>query len=175
MDLGPLRSCLLFSFTTARSFSAAGFTGVDIFFTNSGFVIARSILSDIRAGSFNVANFYSKRIRRILPEFVALMIATTIAATVLLLPSDLIDYGLVWLLRALSCQTFASGKPLVILQHQRRQSPSCTPGRSRWKSGTIFFAPIRFWAIYQRSGARWFAFLAPFAILSLAGCMLRFS
>jgi peptidoglycan/LPS O-acetylase OafA/YrhL len=61
----------------------AEFTGVDIFFTISGFVIACSILNDMCAGSFSVANFYFRRIRKNLPVFVAVVIAMTIAATVL--------------------------------------------------------------------------------------------
>ena len=56
-------------------------------------MIAGSIINDIQIGSFSLASFYFKRIRRIGPAFAAVMIATTIAATIILLPSDLADYG----------------------------------------------------------------------------------
>lgn len=74
------------------SFLSGGFVGVDIFFVISGFVIARSIAADAEAGRFSIANFYVKRICRILPALLATVLLTTIAAIVLLLPEDLEDY-----------------------------------------------------------------------------------
>jgi peptidoglycan/LPS O-acetylase OafA/YrhL len=145
-----------------------GFTGVDIFFTISGFVIASSIRSDIYDGSFSVANFYFKRIRRILPAFVAVMIATTIAATVLLLPSDLIDYG-----RSLaSSSTFLSNVYFWKTSGYFAAAAQTKPLLHTWSLSVeeqyYLFAPIGFWMIYRWGRARWLLFLTPIAILSFA-------
>jgi peptidoglycan/LPS O-acetylase OafA/YrhL len=57
-----------------------GFTGVDVFFVLSGFLITSIILHDIQTGAFSFKEFYLRRIQRLLPNA-----TVTIAATVLLL------------------------------------------------------------------------------------------
>ena len=53
-----------------------GFVGVDVFFVVSGFLISAVILQDIDAGKFSIAGFYERRVRRILPAFLGLLIGT---------------------------------------------------------------------------------------------------
>jgi len=45
----------------------AGFVGVDIFFVISGYLIAAIILSELQEGAFSFAEFYKRRVLRILP------------------------------------------------------------------------------------------------------------
>src|SRR5215469_729382 len=45
-----------------------GFTGVDVFFVLSGYLITSVILHDIRSGSFSMMEFYLRRIQRLLPN-----------------------------------------------------------------------------------------------------------
>ena len=54
-----------------------GFTGVDIFFVISGFLISGIILEELQAGTFTFGHFYARRIRRIFPAL-ALVLATTL-------------------------------------------------------------------------------------------------
>lgn len=65
-----------------------GFTGVDVFFVISGFLITSKLNDDIAAGSFSVLGFYDRRIRRILPALLVMLAATLFAAKYLLLPGD---------------------------------------------------------------------------------------
>jgi peptidoglycan/LPS O-acetylase OafA/YrhL len=44
-----------------------GFIGVDVFFVISGFLITRIILTEVEDGTFGLAKFYARRIRRIFP------------------------------------------------------------------------------------------------------------
>src|SRR5258708_7396323 len=55
-----------------------GFIGVDVFFVISGYLISSVILSDISAGRFSISGFYERRIRRILPALLVMMILTTV-------------------------------------------------------------------------------------------------
>ncbi len=50
-----------------------GFIGVDIFFVISGFLISSIIFSNLEAGSFSIAGFYNRRIRRIFPALLIVM------------------------------------------------------------------------------------------------------
>ena len=65
-----------------------GFTGVDIFFVISGFLIGGQIDSDLRANTFSFLRFYQRRARRILPALYAVLFATLAAALILLSPTE---------------------------------------------------------------------------------------
>lgn len=70
-----------------------GFTGVDIFFVISGFLITRALITDIEGGRFSLLGFYDRRIRRILPALLVMLVATLIAGWFLLMPGDYADLG----------------------------------------------------------------------------------
>jgi len=55
-----------------------GFTGVDVFFVLSGYLITSVILNEIRSDKFTMREFYLRRIQRLLPN-AALMIVVTVA------------------------------------------------------------------------------------------------
>jgi len=71
-----------------------GYVGVDVFFVISGYLITKIIVDEVvGTGGFDFGNFYSRRIRRILPALIATLAATTIMALASLTPSDLVAYG----------------------------------------------------------------------------------
>ena len=70
-----------------------GFVGVDIFFVISGFLISSLILKELNDGSFSLIAFWERRIRRILPALVTVVLATLVAGWFLFLPEDLIKLG----------------------------------------------------------------------------------
>ncbi len=51
-----------------------GFFGVDIFFVISGYLISGIIFRGLMRGSFNWRDFYAKRVRRILPNLILLLV-----------------------------------------------------------------------------------------------------
>ncbi|MFN2521738.1 MAG: acyltransferase family protein [Mycobacteriales bacterium] len=65
-----------------------GFLGVDVFFVLSGFLIT-GLLADEgeRTGRISLRRFYARRARRLLPVAVLVLIATDLAAGLLLLPA----------------------------------------------------------------------------------------
>jgi peptidoglycan/LPS O-acetylase OafA/YrhL len=63
-----------------------GFSGVDVFFAISGFVITGTLLRELEArGSIHLLSFYARRVRRLLPAL-ATMVAVVTLAGILLTP-----------------------------------------------------------------------------------------
>ncbi len=70
-----------------------GFVGVDVFFVISGFLITALILEEIQSRRFSFRDFYMRRVRRILPALLTMMIATFLMGWVLLPPAGLEALG----------------------------------------------------------------------------------
>jgi peptidoglycan/LPS O-acetylase OafA/YrhL len=59
----------------APSLLPGGFLGVDIFFVISGYLISQIIFRELREGSFSFASFYARRIRRLFPALLTVLLA----------------------------------------------------------------------------------------------------
>jgi len=67
---------------------SGGFIGVDVFFVISGFLITRIILTQLNARTFSSIDFYSRRVRRIFPALIVVLIVTYLIGWFVLLPND---------------------------------------------------------------------------------------
>jgi peptidoglycan/LPS O-acetylase OafA/YrhL len=67
---------------------SGGFTGVDIFFVISGYLIGGHIYAELRAGCFSYLSFYRRRAKRILPAYFAVLAFILLAALLLLSPLE---------------------------------------------------------------------------------------
>jgi len=86
-DIDGLRGIAVLAVVIYHAFPArlqGGFTGVDVFFVISGYLITRLILLDIDSGKFSVGSFYVRRIRRIFPALVTLLIVSLLFGGVIL-------------------------------------------------------------------------------------------
>lgn len=70
-----------------------GYIGVDVFFVISGFLITGQVIRELDAGEFSLANFWARRIRRLLPAATVMMVAVLFAGYFLLLPGDYVHLG----------------------------------------------------------------------------------
>ncbi|QUE30905.1 acyltransferase family protein [Francisella philomiragia] len=95
-DIDGLRAFAVLSvvlFHLNISWIKSGFLGVDIFFVISGYLITSIILRDLQNNCFSIKNFYLRRIRRIIPALIVVLVFSTFFAWLILLPQDLIDYA----------------------------------------------------------------------------------
>jgi peptidoglycan/LPS O-acetylase OafA/YrhL len=69
-----------------------GFVGVDIFFVISGYLITGIIQSEVTAGTFSFAQFYERRVRRLLPALYAMVALTAIPSFHYLLTSERLEF-----------------------------------------------------------------------------------
>ena len=74
------------AFHTLPGVLPGGFTGVDVFFVLSGYLIASVILHDIRDGKFSLREFYLRRIQRLLPNAAFMVLVTVALSYFALLP-----------------------------------------------------------------------------------------
>jgi peptidoglycan/LPS O-acetylase OafA/YrhL len=95
-DVDGLRAIAVVSVVAFHAFPAAapgGFAGVDLFFVISGFLISGIILSDLGKGSFTIAEFYRRRVRRIFPALILVLAACLAIGWRVLLPDEFRQLG----------------------------------------------------------------------------------
>lgn len=74
---------------------SGGFVGVDIFFVISGFLIINQIREGLEAGRFAILNFYVRRVLRILPVFLLVLLCVFLLAPFILPTPDVyLDFAL---------------------------------------------------------------------------------
>jgi peptidoglycan/LPS O-acetylase OafA/YrhL len=91
-----LRAVAILSVVVFHAFPDAlpgGFTGVDVFFVISGFLITRMIAAEMACGRFSLWTFLVRRARRLMPASLVCLVATTALAGIVLLPDALLEYG----------------------------------------------------------------------------------
>jgi peptidoglycan/LPS O-acetylase OafA/YrhL len=85
-------SVVLYHFWANRLVS--GFLGVDVFFVISGFLITSLILREVSStGSLRLTAFWVRRIRRIFPAAITVIIAAAIATNLTMLGSQILTSG----------------------------------------------------------------------------------
>ena len=93
-DIDALRALAVLSvmfFHFGVQLFKGGFVGVDIFFVISGYLITKGIADRGRAGRFDFSSFYLRRIRRIIPALIAIIVASYLVAFFIFSPNDFKD------------------------------------------------------------------------------------
>ena len=91
-DIDGLRAIAVLAVLLYHFFPKAlpsGFVGVDVFFVISGFLISRILIAGMDSGEFRFFDFYSRRIRRIFPALVVVLLATLLVGWFVLMHSIL--------------------------------------------------------------------------------------
>ncbi|TGQ64945.1 MAG: acyltransferase [Mesorhizobium sp.] len=145
-----------------------GFTGVDIFFVISGYLISGSLLDDLERGQFSIGRFYWRRARRILPALTFVILLAGIAAWFILLPSDLHEFSL----SVIAASTFWSNIYFWKTTNYFSIDAELRPLLHTWSLSVeeqyYIFAPILMYLIYRYFSRRWLTVLLPITIGSFA-------
>src|SRR5688572_25321641 len=75
-------------FHAFEGIAPGGFVGVDVFFVISGFLISGIIRRAVERGTFTLSDFYARRIRRILPALLVVLVACLLAGGVFWLADE---------------------------------------------------------------------------------------
>lgn len=90
-DIDGLRAIAIIAVVVYHAFpdlAPGGFVGVDIFFVISGYLISKIILSEALKGCFSFRRFYGRRVRRIFPSLIIVLVATIAVGNATLLKPE---------------------------------------------------------------------------------------
>lgn len=95
-DIDGLRAIailLVVLFHSGVSLFSGGFIGVDVFFVISGFLIGGIINKEVTGRYFSYSNFYTRRIKRIAPALIVMLLICSVFSYFYLSPDELKDFS----------------------------------------------------------------------------------
>ena len=95
-DIDGLRAIAVLLVVIHHAFPAflhGGFIGVDLFFVISGYLISTIIFQNLQQNSFSFLDFYKRRVKRIFPALILVLIASFVYGWFTLLPADYKQLG----------------------------------------------------------------------------------
>ena len=90
-DIDGLRAIAVLAVIGFHAFPTwirGGFVGVDVFFVISGYLISTILLTGMERGSFRFSQFYIRRIKRIFPALIVVLLACMVAGWLVLFSSE---------------------------------------------------------------------------------------
>lgn len=152
-----------------------GFTGVDVFFAVSGYLITSILLADAQAGGIRLRRFYQRRISRIFPASALVCVAVLLAATRIYMPEDCASAGATVSAAAVS----AVNIKLLNLGDYFKIGTDAQPLLHYWTLGVeeqfYLVLPFALWVIYsgarrpERTALRLFAVAALLSLVAAVG------
>lgn len=95
-DIDGLRAIAVLAVVAFHAFPSkikGGFVGVDVFFVISGFLISGIIMGSLRNKTFSLLDFYSRRVNRIFPALLLVMLSIWAFSLIALFPVELAQLG----------------------------------------------------------------------------------
>lgn len=147
-----------------------GFLGVDVFFVISGYLITSIILKEYDKGDFSFASFWLRRVRRILPALITMVVVTLVVGSQILYAADvniLANHGLASLL------SFANISHWIMAGNYWGPSAESSPFLHAWSLSVeeqfYLFFPLFLFLVLRFQRAR---LILIFSILSLCSFLL---
>lgn len=95
-DIDGLRAIAVAAVVAFHAYPATirgGFVGVDVFFVISGYLISSIIFQNLDQGTFSFTDFFARRIKRIFPALILVILSSYIYAYFYLFPVDMAQLG----------------------------------------------------------------------------------
>lgn len=166
-DIDGLRAIAVLSviiFHIEKDWLPGGFVGVDIFFVLSGYLISLYIFQKILDNSFSLAEFYRRRIKRIAPAMLVVLVVVLIVAQLVMLPEDALktSESVIWSLLSVTNIYFYFSQDVSYFASAMNEKPLL----HFWSLGVeeqfYLFWPLILMAIYRLLNARHFLYFLIF-------------
>ncbi len=95
-DIEGLRAVAVVMVLVYHAFPSAlagGFFGVDVFFVISGYLITQLVIRELSQGTFRLRDFYARRVRRLVPALLAVLLLCCVAGWLLMTPVEFVSLG----------------------------------------------------------------------------------
>lgn len=169
-DIDGLRAFAVLSVVVFHAFPTllpGGFVGVDVFFVISGFLISGIMFTELAQGQFKFSAFYARRIKRIFPALLVVLLCCFAFAWVVLFNDELKQLGNHVLRAAVFLSNF-------ILWHESGyfdNAAETKPLLHLWSLGIeeqfYILWPLMIWALWRTRSLR-MSWISAFALCSLA-------
>jgi peptidoglycan/LPS O-acetylase OafA/YrhL len=151
-DIDGLRAFAILSVIGYHAFPTyiqGGFVGGDIFFVISGFLISKIIFTRLNKGDFSFSEFYVRRIQRIFPALIIVLLSCIVFGWFALLPEEIERLGK----HVSAAVIFVSNFLLWSESGYFDVSASMKPLLHLWSLGIeeqfYAVAPLFFWGLYN--------------------------
>lgn len=172
-DIDGLRAVAVLSVILFHAFPnliKGGFVGVDIFFVISGYLITTIIISNLEARKFSFLDFYSRRVKRIFPALLVMLIAVLVFGWYVLLIDEYSQLGL----HAASGAGFIANLIFWGESGYFDNAANTKPLLHLWSLGIeeqfYIFWPLLLWVVWQKkkhSSFLWITILIAFLSFGL--------
>jgi peptidoglycan/LPS O-acetylase OafA/YrhL len=170
-DIDGLRAIAVLSVVIYHAFPGAlkgGFIGVDIFFVISGFLISGIIFDSLEHSRFGFLEFYARRVRRIFPALILVLVACLAGGWGLLLADEYEALGKHVAAGAAFISNFALWNESGYFDWSAHSKPLLHLWSLAIEEQFYLFWPLLLWLVYRRLGnflaLTLFIALASFAI-----------
>jgi peptidoglycan/LPS O-acetylase OafA/YrhL len=170
-DIDGLRALAVLSVVIYHAFPNAlrgGFIGVDIFFVISGFLISSIVFDNLEHDNFGFLEFYSRRVRRIFPALVLVLLTCLAFGWVLLLADEYQALGKHVAAGAAFMSNFALWSESGYFDWSEHAKPLLHLWSLAIEEQFYLFWPLLLWLAYRRHnsflGLTFLIALASFAI-----------
>ena len=167
-DIDGLRAVAVLAVIAFHAFPQwlpAGFAGVDVFFVISGYLISSQLMTAADSGTLSFSGFYARRIRRIFPALLVVLVAAAFTGWLVLLPNE-------WqqLARHIGASTIFSNNILLWSEAGYFDGPSeLKPLLHLWSLGVeeqfYLVWPLAIWWMRRRN-VRWSVSIAAVVFIS---------
>ncbi|AEI96558.1 acyltransferase family protein [Roseobacter litoralis] len=140
-----------------------GFTGVDIFFVISGYLITSILMRDLEAERVDLVQFYRRRALRILPGLFAVLIATIALSVFILLPSEMAVLGRSIIAALLFVSNIFFWSELDYFTPDAKENPLLHTWSLGVEEQFYILVPVAMWLVYRYARR----FLLPLFTLSV--------
>jgi len=177
-DIDGLRAVAVISVVIFHAFPGAlagGFAGVDIFFAISGYLISQHIIETLDQGRFSLVDFYVRRIKRIYPALVTVMVATLVAGIAVMASGELRQLAA----DALASVAFVANIYFYMTRDYFSQGASASPLLHLWSLGVeeqyYIIWPVALFVLWRFASRRVATFAIAAAILLSFACSIVLS
>jgi peptidoglycan/LPS O-acetylase OafA/YrhL len=150
-DIDGLRALAVLAviaYHVGTTVAPGGFVGVDIFFVISGYLITQLLYRDICAARFSVVSFYERRVRRIFPALLAMLLAVFVAGLLCYLPAEMLELSKSLTAALLSASNFYFWLTIDYFD-SRRFLPVVHTWSLAVEEQFYLFWPLLLWVLYR--------------------------